>query len=100
MGSATSNVKPQSKKYTDAEIRTNINQLFNNGISNNFSEASYSIKDLENIVVSDIPFNLPTQDDYLTAPQNGGHIKFNSSKNRHMRHNLNEYINNIQKGGD
>ena len=102
MGSATSNVKPQTKKYTDAEIRANINQLFSSGISNNFSEASYSIKDLENIVVSDIPFNLPPPDDYLVAsqPLTGGNIKFNSSKNRHLRHNIDDYVNGIQKGGE
>jgi hypothetical protein len=100
MGSSMSNVKPQAKKYSDAEVRANINQLFDNGLANNFSEASYSIKDLENIVVSDIQHVPPSND--LTVQQQllGGNLKFNSSKNRHLRHDIQGYINKLQKGGE
>ncbi len=93
--SASDNV---AKKYTDAEIRQNIQKLFVNNRENNFSEASYSIRDLENMVVSDGPFFQSNN-----AAQLGGqlnNIKFKSSKNRHLNHNINEYISMFQKGGN
>jgi hypothetical protein len=85
------------KKYTDNEIKQNIRNLFNNNKMNNFSEASYSIKDLENIVVSDTSMNQygNQQNDQL-----GGNVKFNSFKNRHLQHNIQEYINTLQRGGN
>ena len=56
-----------ARKYTDADIKKNIDELFNNAKTNNFSEASYSINDLDNIVITDVQ-----------GTQSGG-IKFNSS---------------------
>lgn len=71
--------------YSDADVKRNIDELFNNARTYNFSEASYSIKDLDNIVVSDLP------------QQNGG-IRFNSSKKRYLRHNINDLVH--QQGGN
>ncbi|ARF11830.1 hypothetical protein Klosneuvirus_2_266 [Klosneuvirus KNV1] len=86
MGLTTSTVTYQKPaiKYTDADIRKNIDELFNNAKTNNFSEASYSINDLDNIIISDVP-------------QNGG-IKFNSSQKRYLRHKIDG--NNFQLGGN
>jgi len=86
MGLTTSTVTYQQPdiKYTDADIRKNIDELFNNAKTNNFSEASYSINDLDNIIISD-------------GPQNGG-IKFNSSQKRYLRHKIDG--NNFQLGGN
>lgn len=86
MGSTTSTNTYQqpAKKYTDADIRKNIDELFNNARTNNFSEVSYSINDLDNIIITDVP-------------QNGG-IKFNSSQKRYLRHKIDE--NNLQTGGN
>jgi len=83
------------KKYTDSEIRQNIQNLFNNNKMNNFSEASYSIKDLDNVDISDM------QENQFNAYQQGGdNIKFKSSKNRHLKHNIDNYIKSLQQGGN
>lgn len=73
-----------ARKYTDADIKKNIDELFNNAKTNNFSEASYSINDLDNIVITDVQ-----------GSQSGG-IKFNSSMKRYLRHNIDK----IQQGGN
>ena len=98
-GSNRSN--PSIKKYTDGEIKKNIQNLFNNNKRNNFSEATYSMKDLNNI--SETHTNFDLQNSHNLYPQNqlhggGNHIKFNSSKNRHLKYNIDEYINKLQGG--
>lgn len=86
MGLTTSTTAYQqpARKYTDADIRKNIDELFNNAKTSNFSEVSYSINDLDNVIISDVS-------------QNGG-IKFNSSQKRYLRHNIKE--DNFQFGGN
>jgi len=100
---STENTGPV-KKYTDNEIRNNIQNLFNNNRENNFSEASYSIKDLENMVVSDTQLfqgsNANNQQQLQVQQLGGSNIKFNSSKNRHLMHNIQDYINTLQSGGN
>lgn len=95
MGSSqsTSDKRHLSKKYTDNEIKQNIQRLFNNNRENNFSEYSFSAKDLENIIVSD-DFNKPQ-----LGGVNVNNVKFASSKKRHLNHNIDEYIDMIQNGG-
>ena len=72
---STDKKNPENKKYSDEDIKNNINQLFNNNKLNAFSEASYSIKDLENIVVSDTPMVQPLQQNNQLG--GGGNKKFN-----------------------
>lgn len=100
MGSTQSTSDNTTKKYTDAEIRQNIQKLFTNNRENNFSEASYSIKDLENMVVSDGPFNQSNNMEHLQLGGNLSNIKFKSSKNRHLTHDIDAYLNMYQKGGN
>ena len=100
MGSTQSTSDNTAKKYTDAEIRQNIQKLFTNNRENNFSEASYSIRDLENMVVSDGPFNQSNNMEHLQLGGDLSNIKFKSSKNRHLTHDIDAYLNMYQKGGN
>jgi len=77
---------PDVRKYTSAEIETNLKRLFKNNINNNFSEASQSFN-----------VNFTELDQALVG---GYNIKFKSSKNRHLNHNIDEFIKKIQSGGD
>lgn len=77
MGSSQSTNNTEINKYTDAEIQQNLTKLFNTN-RNNFSEASFPIENL------------------TEGQQGGSNIKFNSSKNRHLKHNIND----LQEGGD
>lgn len=79
------------KTYTHNDIKDNVQKLFSNNRKNNLSEASGSIKNLDNVQVSVVEFN---------KPLNGGHMKFNSSKNRHLNHDINEFLEGLQKGGN
>ena len=81
---STTTYQPPARKYTDADIRKNIDELFNNARTNNFSEGSYSINDLNNIVIPDIE-NIPRN--IANIAQNGG-IKFNPSQKRYLKYNL------------
>lgn len=90
MGLTESNPKQvQVKKYTDNEIKDNISRLFKDNRKNNFTEASMSMRDLDNAVISD------DNQHY----QNGGK-KFRSSKNRHLKYNIEDYISSLQLGGN
>jgi hypothetical protein len=84
------------KQYTDADIKRNVQNLFHNNRKNDFSEASYSFREaLDNATASDMfKYNEPMKH------IGGNHIKFNSSKNRHLLHNIDDYINGIQNGGE
>jgi hypothetical protein len=84
------------KQYTDADIKRNVQNLFHNNRKNDFSEASYSFREaLDNATASDMfKYNEPIKH------VGGNHIKFNSSKNRHLLHNIDDVINGIQNGGE
>lgn len=97
MGSSESCARkqqPSIKIYTEGEIKNNIQRLFKGGITNNFSEDSFPVKnlDLDNIKITEdfVPRNELT----------GGKKKFKSSKNRHLNYNLEQIINHLQQGGD
>lgn len=77
------------RKYSDEEIKKSISKLFDNN-KHNMVETSYSLDGNLNIT-SD---QMGTKSDLL-----GGDIKFNSLKNRHLRHNIESYIKSLQKGG-
>ena len=84
---------PEVRKYTSTEIETNLKRLFKNNINNNFSEASQSFG----------RFTEQDLDDELKqtlALVGGNNIKFKSSKNRHLNHNIDEFIKKIQSGGE
>ena len=89
MGMATSTLEVQDiKKYTSAEIDDNLKKLFkNNGGAGSYSEASQTIG---------FRFN---ENELLTGGVNTA-IKFNSSKNRHLRHNIEQFLNKVQTGGN
>jgi len=91
MGLTQSTQDTTPKIYTDNEIKTNIQKLFSNNRKNNLSEASGSIRNLDDIKVSAMESN---------KLHGGSHIKFNSSKNRHLAHNLDEFLQNCQDGGN
>lgn len=85
MGNIPGVQAPQNtrKKYTDNEIKQNIKQLFDKN-RHNVAETSYSLDETLNV----------------SSNKNEGHIggvKFQSSKNRHLKHNINEYVENLQK---
>lgn len=80
-------------KYSDSEIRQNIDNLFAFNRNNNpeLSEASFSIGNLDNIPTE-------TYNEYQDV-QTGGTIKFKPSQRRYLRHNINEFVERIQNGG-
>lgn len=88
MGMATSTVQNQDQhlqKYTSADIENNLKRLFKNNVNNNFSEASQTIGFRE----GDMPL----------VGGNNLEIKFKSSKNRHLQHNIDHFLSKIQTGG-
>lgn len=99
--STINNPNESVKKFSDAEIKNNINRLFNNnkGNVNILSDASMSLKDYENMMNTENIQNIQNIDD--SNPQLGGNnIKFKSSKNRHLEHNIDQYIKSLQSGGN
>lgn len=111
MGITTSAPNTEIKKYSDEDIRNNIIKLCKDALSNNDDNITESIKglydaDLNDTFVevdnSNIPFFVEQpykMMDTLSKPLTGGNIKFKSSKQRHLNHNINNYINNL-KGGN
>ncbi|AYV76860.1 MAG: hypothetical protein Barrevirus2_13 [Barrevirus sp.] len=111
------------KKYTSAEIDANLNRLFKNNVNNNFSEASHlgftelkfgEEKEREEEKAAEIRKRREEQErerlrekkvevyqdrahPTQVPPQTGGR-KFKSSKNRHLQHNIGEFIR--QNGGN
>ncbi|ARF09772.1 hypothetical protein Indivirus_3_21 [Indivirus ILV1] len=89
MGLANSSPQaPENRKYTSAEIEQNLMRLFKNNMKNNFSEASQTFG------------NVNFSEDILEMQNAGNPIKFKSSKNRHLEHNIEAFINKIQNGGN
>jgi len=89
----TQSAPKATRKYSDYEIKQNINNLFRTNKSN-FSEASYSLN-LDN--VRTIENNLAYNDQNI---QMGGKIKFNPSQKRYLKYDIDEYLKRIQMGGN
>ena len=87
MGQSQSN--PGVYKYSDAEIRTNIDNMFKFNKKNNadLSEATYTMGDLN---------NYPTEDNYKNEMSNdlqmGGKIRFKPSQRRYLNHNIEDFV--------
>lgn len=81
-----------ARKYSNEEIKQNIKILFEKN-KNNAVESSYTFSTAVEPTSTANNFN----DNFV-----GGNKKFISSKNRHLRHNIEEYVNQLQNqyGGD
>ncbi len=79
-----------NRGHTNSEIKQNIQQLFNLN-KNNFVNTSYSLD--ESIIVTP---------ESQVGGNNFDAIRFQSSKNRHLRHNIEDYVEQLQKqyGGE
>jgi hypothetical protein len=92
MGNNFTGPQDNTRKYTNEEIKQNIKILFEKN-KNNSVESSYTFSTaLE-----------PSETANSFADNiDGGAIKFKSSKNRHLRHNIEEYVTQLQNqyGGD
>lgn len=80
------NTQTGGAKYSNAEIQQNIAQLFNNN-KHNMVETNTSLSLDDTLGFTDI------------HSFTGGDISFQSSKNRHLRHNIQQYIESLQRGG-
>ena len=113
----TNSTQREFKKYSDDDIKKNILNMCQGALSHNLNDKiTESIKGFYNLdVVSDeLPLdktdqihNNPVETvlQKLEAPvaeiiQPGGNIKFKSDKQRYLRHNINDYLANIQAGGN
>lgn len=99
----------KARKYTDNEIKQNIKVLFDKN-RNNYVETSYSlggssnssseINNKNNTQTSDMSMDLSTTTNVEHNSIGGSNInliKFQSSKNRHLRHDIERYVENLQK---
>jgi hypothetical protein len=83
-----------ARKYTDAEIKQNIQILFNKN-KNNLVESSYSLG--TSIEPSSTMNNFVEQENVAAiGGANRNSIKFQSSKNRHLRHDIEGYVRQLQ----
>lgn len=89
----TQSAPKSTRKYSDYEIKQNINKLFRVNRTN-FSEASCSLN-FDNIRTVE---HNPSYNEQNV--QMGGKIKFNPSQKRYLKYNINEYIKRIQEGGN
>lgn len=98
MGQSNSSLQNQEiKKYTSAEIEANLQRLFKNNINNIFSEASQTFGQVNFSEYDGPEMQLPEARPQL---QRGNGIKFKSSKNRHLQHNIDQFLKQIQTGGN
>ncbi len=79
-----------NRRYTDSEIKQNIQQLFSKN-KNNLINTSFSLDE----TIIDTP-------ESQIGGSNFDSIRFQSSKNRHLRHNIEDYVDQLQKqyGGE
>lgn len=99
MGLTQSNPET-TKTYTNTDIKKKLELLFHTNRNSGVSAMSHSPKNLDNVVVSSPQFdNNMNQINMAPSPMThmgGTHIKFNSSKNRHLLHNIQNYIDGYQ----
>src|SRR5687768_12848914 len=90
MGAAPS-YNRQDENITDDDIKNNISRMFRNSKPQDLSEATYTLNDMFKNS-TELPLNTPNQPIQAT----GG---YNPNKNRHLKYEINNYINNLQNGG-
>jgi len=84
---APENNNIQNKRYTNSEIKQNIQQLFLKN-KNNLVDTSYTFNE---------EFDVSNVDNQYVGGTSHKSIKFRSSKNRHLRHNIENYVEKLQK---
>lgn len=89
-------LQKNEKKYSDEDIKNNIIQLFKNNKDNMLSEASYTVRDLGDLVVSDTENKMQYKENKLIG---GSSKTFNPDKKRYLQYDIDKLINNLQQGG-
>jgi hypothetical protein len=88
MGNIIGQEQTVNKKYNDQEIKQNIKMLFEKNKRNDV-EISSTLHKTANIS--------PTETQEHIGGVNVDEIKFQSSRNRYLRHNIEEYVENLQR---